>query len=230
VAVKSWMIRNRLKLNDDKTEALLCGPKSRRELIGVGSVQVGDASYPFARSVRNLGVIIDAELTMTDHISAVVSKCYCHLRSLGKLRSVQTQSAANSLALAMVMRRVDYCNSVLWGLPSTQLDRLQKIQKTAARIVTPTKHSEHITPVLHSLHWLPVQKCINHKVLSLAYSCMNHSAPEYLQDVVPIYEPIRRLRSCSQSRFCLPASDDTEEALWCQSLQERSSKTVECSI
>ena len=174
-------------------------------------MQVGDASIPFARSVRNLGVIIDAELTMTDHISAVVSKCHCHLRSLGKLRSVLTQSAANSLALAMVISRVDYCNSVLWGLPSTQLDRLQKIQNTAARIVTRTKRSEHITPVLHSLHWLPVQKRINHKVLSLAYSCMNHSAPEYLQDVVPIYEPIRRLRSCSQSRFCLPASEDTNK-------------------
>jgi hypothetical protein len=56
VAVNSWMTRNRLKLNDDKTEALLCGPKARRELISTSAFQVCDASIPFADSVRDLGL------------------------------------------------------------------------------------------------------------------------------------------------------------------------------
>jgi hypothetical protein len=211
VAVKSWMTRNRLKLNDDKTEALLCGPKARRELISTSAVQVCDASIPFADSVRDLGLIIDAELSMTQHINSIVSKCYYHLRTLGKLRPVLTCSAANSLAVATVTSRLDYCNSALWSIPASQVDRLQRIQNTAARIVTRTKTSDHIKPVLRDLHWLPVSKRMDYKVLSLAHACMHKTAPDYLREIVPAYEPSRRLRSSSQSRFSLPAVEDTNK-------------------
>ena len=211
VSVKTWMTRNRLKLNDDKTEVLLCGPKARRDQIDCNSLQVGEASISFADSVRDLGLIIDSELSMVDHITSVVRNCYFQIRLLGKLRPLLTREAAASIAIATITSRLDYCNSVLWGLPATQLDRLQRVQNAAARIVTRTKRTEHITPVLHSLHWLPITKRIDHKILSLAYSCMRNTAPEYLSEIVPVYQPPRRLRSCSQSLFCLPSSENTNK-------------------
>ena len=148
---------------------------------------------------------------MVKHVSSVVRNCYHQLRILGKLRPMLTQTAANSLALATVMPRVDYCNSTLWGLPATQLDRLHKIQNTAARIVTRTKPGEHISPVLESVHWLSVNKRIDFKIASLAYACKNNTAPEYLQDIVPVYEHARHLRSSSQSCFCIPPREDTNK-------------------
>ncbi|PVD32958.1 hypothetical protein C0Q70_08405 [Pomacea canaliculata] len=169
VAVKAWMTSNRLKLNDDKTEALLCGPRARREQIGISAVQVGDASIAFADCVRDLGLFIDAELSMCNHVSSVVAKSYYFLRTLGRLRPMLTQAAANSLAVATITSGLDYCNSALWGIPATQLDRLQRVQNAAARIVFRAKSStEHITPILQSLHWLPMNKRIDHKVLSIA--------------------------------------------------------------
>jgi len=211
LAVKSWMTRNRLKLNDDKTEVILFGSKVNIEKSQIESVQVGDAAISLSTSARDLGLILDSELSMVDHVSSVVRNCYYQLRILGKLRPMLTRELANEIALATVMSRIDYCNSTFWGLPATQLNRLQKVQNIAARIVTRTKQREHITPVLDSLHWLQVHKRIDFKILSLTYACMNKSAPEYLQERIPVYEPPRCLRSCSQSRLRLPSVDDTKK-------------------
>ena len=204
------MTRNRLKLHDDETEVLLCGPKARRDQIDCNSLQISEASISFADFVRDLGLIFDSELSMFDHITSVARNCYFQIRLLGKLRPFLTQEAAALIAIATITSRLDYCNSVLWGLPATQLDRLQRVQNTAARIVTRTKHTKYITSVLRCLHWLPITKMIEHKILSLAYSCMRNTASEYnLSEIVPVYRPPCRLRSCSQSLFCLPSSEDT---------------------
>jgi len=89
--------------------------------------------------------------------------------------------------------------------------KLQKIQNTAARIVTRSKYSDHITPILKKLHWLPIKERIDFKVLCLSYACMNKTAPEYLQDIVPIYEPNRALRSSSKELFCRPNTKSTNK-------------------
>ena len=148
---------------------------------------------------------------MVPHINKVVKNCFYFLRLLRKLRPFLTLSAANSIALALVMSRVDYCNSALWGLPAAQISRLQQIQNMAARIVTRKKISDHITPILKALHWLPVRQRIDHKVLSLTYSCIHGTAPTYLQELIPVYRPARNLRSASSLRLRLPSTDDTRK-------------------
>jgi len=60
-----------------------------------------------------------------------------------------------TLVHSFVSRRLDYCNSVLYGIADDQLQRLQSVQNAAARLVTDTRRTEYITPVLQSLHWLP---------------------------------------------------------------------------
>ena len=79
--------------------------------------------------------------------------------------------------------------STLLGLPANQLNRLQKIQNAAARIVTRTKSREHITPVLRPLRWLPVTKRIEYKIPCLTYQWVHKTAPQYLQELVFPYNP-----------------------------------------
>lgn len=62
--IKHWMSTNKLKLNDEKTEAILCGSKSNVEKSVVKSVIVGDAEITFSNSVRNLGLIMDNQLSI----------------------------------------------------------------------------------------------------------------------------------------------------------------------
>ena len=124
------------------------------------------------------------------------------------MRPYINQKTANTIAVSLVQSRLDYCNSTLYGLPGTQLDRLQHVQNVAARIVTRSKKTDHITPVLKQLHWLPVHLRVEHKLLSLSYNCMSGSSPLYLSELIPKYVPSRSLRSASQSRITIPGYYD----------------------
>ena len=81
-------------------------------------------------------------------------------------------------------------------------ETLERIQNTAARLVTRTNRDDHITPVLKGIHWLPVQERIMFKILLLTYKTVNGSAPSYLSELVSSYTPSRSLRSSSKNLLC----------------------------
>jgi len=82
---------------------------------------------------------------------------------------------------AFVSSRLDSCNSLLAGVSSQLLQRLQVVKNAAARLVTGARRSEHMTPVLRDLHWLPVRQRITFKTAVLVYKCLHGMAPQYLQ-------------------------------------------------
>ena len=152
--IQIWMTKNKLKLNEQKTEVLLCGPSFRRETVPVDCLSIDEASIPFSNVVKTLGVTLDAELSMEQHVSAVVRSCFFHIRSLSKIRPYITYKAASSIAVCLILSKLDYCNSLLSGLPPKQIKRLQAVQNAAARTVMKYKKTDHITPILRQLHWL----------------------------------------------------------------------------
>ena len=102
------------------------------------------------------------------------------------------------------MSRFDYCNSSLYGVSSGQLQRLQRIQNHAARLVLRKRKSDHITPLLKELHWLPVESRIKFKVATLAYRHFDGTLPPYLSARLSIYHPGRELRSSSEKLPVVP--------------------------
>lgn len=102
---------------------------------------------------------------------------------------------------------MDYCNSLLYGISSSLLSKLQLVQNTAARIVTKTRKYDHITPVLARLHWLPVHSRIVYKLLLLTYKALNDLAPGYIRELLNVYMPKRsNMRSASKYLLQLPWS------------------------
>ena len=81
---------------------------------------------------------------------------------------------------------------------------VQRIQNSAARLVTGAKRREHITSVLRNLHWLPIKKRIIYKILLLTYKSLKGLAPDYLKDLLDQYVPTRTLRSGSKHLLCVP--------------------------
>ena len=208
--IKIWMTKNKLKLNEQKTEVLLCGPSSRRETVPVDCLSVGEASIPFSNVVKTLGVTLDAELSMEQHVSAVVRSCFFHIRSLSKVRPYITYKAVSSIAVCLILSKLDYCNSLLSGLPQKQIKRLQAVQNAAARTVMKCKKTDHITPILRQLHWLPIQKRIRHKILSATYRSVHDNTPLYLSDLLQKHNPSRLLRSASRSLLDVPGPRDSK--------------------
>ena len=74
---------------------------------------------------------------------------------------------------AFITSRLDYCNSLLYAIPAIDLNKLERVQNAAARLIRNVPYWEYITPVLHSLHWLPIKHRINYKILLLTFKALN---------------------------------------------------------
>ena len=88
---------------------------------------------------------------------------------------------------------------LLSGCPQYLLDKLQKVQNAAARLVCKAKKSDHIHPILETLHWLPVTHCIQYKISTICFNAISGTAPQCLSDLLQPYTPARQLRSASDT-------------------------------
>ena len=204
VDVKSWMERNMLKLNDDKTELIVYTPKNRQHLCKDVSVTIGDSIVTPKAHVKNLGVIFDQSLSMKKHINYVSKTCHYHHRNISRIRRYLTDEACKTMVQALVTSRLDHGNVLSHGLPNTTISVLQRVQNTAARIITRTPKRDHITPVLRKLHWLPVEKRLLYKVLLYTYKALHGLSPSYVCDLIVPYKPTRSLRSENKSMLHVP--------------------------
>jgi len=115
----------------------------------------------------------------------------------------------STVITAFVLSMVDYCNVALSGLPKCDLDRLQSVINTAARLTSDSCRYDHVTSLLNDLHWLRVPERITYKLCVLVYNCLRDTVPRYLQDVIqPVADvtSCRRLRSASSSALVVPAT------------------------
>ena len=193
-------------LNSDKTELILIGSKSTLSKTSPFSLSIDNVTLSPSPLVRNLGVLFDSTLSFSAHINSVVKTSFFHLRNIAKIRSSLSQSAAETLIHAFISSRLDYCNSLLAGINSSHLCKLQMVQNSAARLLTRTRAHQHITPILQHLHWLPVKYRIQFKILLLTYKALHNRAPSYLSDLLIPYKPSRTLRSSSAGLLTVPPS------------------------
>ncbi len=175
------MTNNFLLLNSDKTEILLIGPKNSTQNILDHNLQLDGCPVP-ASTVKNLGVILDSNLSFENHISHVTKTAFFHLRNLeiAKLRNMLSVSDAEKLVHAFMTSRLDYWNALLGGCPASSINNLHIVQNSAARVLTRSRKYDHISVILQSLHWLPIKFCISYKILLLTYKALNGLAPAYL--------------------------------------------------
>jgi len=131
-------------------------------------------------SARDLGVVIDSRLTMADYIMSVCRSAYYHLRQIRHTVQSLTPDGSKTLVQAFISGRMDYCNSLLYGMTDSLFLRLQSVQNAAARLITRTSRREHITHVLRELHWLPVRRCVDFKLATFMYKTLHGRVPRYL--------------------------------------------------
>ena len=147
--VKTWLELNFLSLNNNKTEIIVFG---KSELLdGIDNVLGPLASYS-RPSVRNLGVIFDNGFKFNKQISSVVKTSFFQLRLLAKVKPYLPPKDFERVIHLFIMSRLDYCNSLYFGVDQCLLRRLQLVQNAAACLLTGKRQYDHITPVLASLH------------------------------------------------------------------------------
>ena len=137
-AIRKWMWMDKLKRNDDKTAFIIIGSRQQVEKVSVAELSVGDISVAPASTVRNLGVLFDRNLKFYAQITKTCTGYY-YPHNIRKIRKYLTLDSTRCLVHALVMGRVDYCNSLLYGLPRNIINKLQRLQNMTARLVTISK-------------------------------------------------------------------------------------------
>ena len=202
--VAEWMSYSMLKMNNDKTKLIAIGTKSRISHVtpSLTLMSISGQNIPFSQFVRNLSVFVNETLSMDVHIKHLCHILFCQLRRLGKIRPFLSTDAANKLTLSFILTRLDYCNSLLAGLPDNKLNKLQRIQNHATWTVLRKPRHLRATSLLRTLHWLPVKARIQYKIACLCFQCLCHSTmPPYVSDLLHPYHPSRTLHSWHLSAF-----------------------------
>ena len=176
LAIQDWCASRRLQLNPDKTEILWFGSRSNLAKLHKDDmcVRLGSIVINPSETVRNLGMLLDCELTMRSHIARTASTSFFHLRRLRQLRRFAEQATMQRLVSAFVIARLDYCNSVMAGLPASSLAPLNRVLSAAVRLVAGLERRDHVTEHMKRLHWLPIQFQIlnSNYVFSCTVQCM----------------------------------------------------------
>ena len=165
---------------------------------------IGQDTVQPTESVCNLGYYMDKELKGRAHISKLCSTLYLAIKKIARIRCMIDKDTTAIIMQALILSRLDYCNSLLLGCANYKLSLLQKIQNMASKVVNHTTTYDKVSRDIRSLHWLKVREHIIYKIACLMFQCYTNQAPEYLSSLV-IKPHSRQIRSAELNK--LPLSD-----------------------
>ena len=203
--LKVWMNENRLKMNNNKTEFIIFGSKPQLDKCKTKTLNFNDTEIEHGDKIKYLGVLLDQKLTLKQHITSKCQTAMLNIQQIKNIRHLLTQEATEILVLGTIMSHLDYCNSVLVGLPDVDIFKMQHIQNTAARMVVlndVAMRDSNSRCILANLHWLPICR-IEYKILTLVHKCLSSGIPKYLNNLLTEYPYAERrqgLRSQHQER------------------------------
>ena len=184
--IRAWMVNHQLKLNDNNTEFIIIGSPHQLSKVRMDSINVGLSEIKSASSLRDLGAWFDECMTMNKHVSKVCSKAFGTLYKINKIREFLTEETTKTLIHTFVSSHLDYCNSLLYGIPQYQMNRLQRVLNAAARLTCRLPRFAHVTTALFRLHWLPIRYRILYKIALLAFKVLKRTALSYLSDLLVV--------------------------------------------
>jgi len=125
--IRTWMLLDKLKINDRKTEFMIIGTKQQLRKIKIEHLMVGGTSVSPVNVAKNLGTWFDSNLNLREHISMTCRTAYFHLNNIRRIRKYLSNQSAQTLVHAFIIGCLDYCNSLLYGLPSVHSSKLQRV-------------------------------------------------------------------------------------------------------
>jgi hypothetical protein len=202
--IHQWMNLNRLKMNNDKTEFILCGHRSQLQKCSHDHLTIGDTSISVSKKIKYLGLTIDSELNFKAHINSKCRVASLNLRNIKALRKHLSTDSCKTLVQALVLSHLDYGSAVLAGLPASSLRPAQLVQNHAARVILGRDKFSSATSALRDLNWLPIRQRSIFKLLQLVHKCLYQNAPKYLIDMLVLQPtPTRATRSTVHSSMKL---------------------------
>ena len=186
----------------EKSEAILLGTHPRnKSLDNITQVDVNGSPIPISDSIKLLGVTIDSSLAFNKHVSLICQSCQYHIRALCHIRPILDANTARLVGDALVSSRLDYANSIMYGMSKSLTAKLQRQQNMLARVVLRTNLLSRTTA-----QWTSVASRIQFKIATLTHKILSTGTPSYLSSLLSHYKPTRQLRSSSSNLLVQPPS------------------------
>ena len=180
--VKYWMIENKLQLNNEKTECLLIRPNKSTQNLNCTSLSFGHNVISFSTTAKKIVFNLTDDMRIHAHVQDICRKVYIDIRHISSIRYLLSIDATKTLLSAFVLQKLDYCNSRFYGSPMYMVQRHQKVQSSAARLIVQCRKQNHISPLLMSLHWLSINARIEYILSVICHSFFLGLSPIYLSD------------------------------------------------
>ena len=183
--ITEWCIENNMVLNTDKTKVMLIG-SNRRHMVNESDVKIRVDENTFITSVENqklLGVHIDKTLSWEAHIDKLCSIIVSRLSLLSRIKLYLSSDCLKLYYNSYILSIMDYCCSVWGNATKTQIDKIYKLQKRAARIILNVTTETPSSVMFKKLEWLTIYNRIEYFKAIMMFKCMNDLAPEYLLEL-----------------------------------------------
>ena len=163
-------------------EFILIGTRNMLNMCSKMQITISNDIINNVDSAKNLGIHSEKHLKNTIHINKLSSALFCITRNIARVHQLLEQQTIKIMDQPLIILRLDYCNSLMLGSSKYSLDKLQKIQNMACRVVVNIRKYDSITPHLKNLHWLKINERIEYKIAVMMYKCVNNLTSKYLSD------------------------------------------------
>ena len=174
--IGQWCSKNLLLLNPSKTKPMVFGGRQMHSRLVTPRLTFIERNLIPEHLAKDLGVILDTNLSYDKHITKTVSSCMSCLSQISRTKHVFDKRALLNIINALVFTEVFYCSNA-WV---NRWKRIKSIQNFAARFVTRTRRYDHVTPVLKELKWLPVATQLYFGNAVMAFECVTSCVLQYL--------------------------------------------------
>ena len=218
IYISKWMHEHFLCLNQSKTKILVIAPPSTQKEIVIRGVFLENECLRFVDSAKNLGIILDNVLSFKEQINKVVKTSFSIIKKLYQIKGFLSEKQLQQLVSSYIFSKLDYCNSLYYGMSSNLLKKLQQVQNSAARLVSKTRiPNGTLDTFILKFHWLKVRERIIYKVLLIVHNCLHQKAPNELSLMFQYAESIRTMHlresKCS-NRYGVRAFSHVGPKLW----------------
>jgi hypothetical protein len=179
--IAEWCCINRLLINPDKTKFIIFGvPQLLTRVTDVRVQFLGKTLLP-EPFVKDLGIILDSNLSFNQHVTSLMSSLLGSLCRINRVRHLFNKDILLVILNSLVFSKLFYCSTIWAGTSKQNIDKLQLLQNFAARILTNVRKYDHISPALEQLGWLSIKNQLNLRDLCQIYKIQNSLSPQYLK-------------------------------------------------
>ena len=201
--VHAWLTANQLTINSNKSEYMIIGSRQKLNSIDATTTNISIAGEQITRvnSTESLGIIIDEQLKWHEHNNKQCKTISARIGMFRRSRDFVTQDVLITMYNSLVLTHFTYCSTVWHGSSADHINKLYKLQKRAARVITGSNYDTRSTDIFETLNWRPIKDNLDERDLVMTFKAIKGIVPDYLMPTINLNENDNQLRSNNRNIY-----------------------------